>query len=303
VPRLEVVKGVAGQRIYFYPQEGRPTATPTVELKDEGGSTIRAAASTYVTQDTTTTTVGTASLVGATSLILSAVTGVTVRSSYLVTNAIGQQEWIRVRSCNASTKAVEVDEPLEYAHDTAATLVATGFYYTLQTSDVANLEELWRARATYTVGGLTYTQEVPFDVVLTQLRNPLTVEFIKYRRPDIMTLEFSQSRGSDFADFRSAAWDEVLRAIRGHDTGWRPALVRTPEDLEGWALAEFDVLAQSGGISILRGWDAERAVLHLESIRDERRGAALASLKFLDLDEDDSADEDEEQPARMDFIR
>jgi hypothetical protein len=86
--RLEVVKDVAGQRVYFYPQEGRPSATPSVEIKDEAGSTITAAATTNVTQDTVNTTVSTANAIGDDSVILADVTAIAHRGSYLLTNSL-----------------------------------------------------------------------------------------------------------------------------------------------------------------------------------------------------------------------
>jgi len=309
-PRLEVVKGVSSQRVHFYPQEGRPSSTPTVEIKDESGNTHRAAADTYVTQGTANTTVSSASSVGDESLTLTAVTGITVRrEAYLVTNSNGNKEWVRVTAVDSTNKVAYVDEPLEYAHDTSATFQDCSFYYTLQTTDVDTLEQMWRARASYTVDSLTYTQEVPFDVVLTPLVNPLTVGFIKKWRPNVTGQEFAATRGTDFDDLREAAWDKIKYAIRRHCTGralgenWRPALLRTPDDVEEWALAEFDLLSQRNGIAILAGVDPERALEMLGEERDGLRHASLSSLHFLDIDEDDARDDDEAAPSRPDFVR
>lgn len=300
--RLEVVKDQLLQRVWFYPRQGRPTATPSVAIKSDAGTTIAAASTTGVTQDAVNTTVSTASAAGDDTLTLTAVTSIEWRQTYLVTNAALQQEWVRVKGVNASTKVVTLDEPLVFAHDTAATFVGTRFYRTLTASEVDELVELYRARAEYVVGGLNYIQEIPFDVVKTPLENPLTVEFLRRRRPDIMAFEPASSRGSDFADFRELAWEEVKRGIR--QAGWRPGLVRTPEDIDEWAIAEFDLLARKNGVSIiLPGWDAEKAVLHLEAARNTAQANSLRSIKFLDLNEDDSADVEEEAPLRMDFVR
>jgi hypothetical protein len=302
--RLEVVKAVAGQRIYFNPQEGRPTATPSVQIKDENGNTITAAATTNVTQSTANTTVAVASVVGATTLTLTAVTGVEYRKSYLITNGLQQREWVRVVSVNSATKVVGVDEPLQFAHDTAATFQSTEFYRTLQAAEVADLKEMCRARASYAVGGLTYTQEINFDVVLTPLVDPLTVEFVKRRRPDIMPREFSQTRGSDLQDIREAAWDRVLKGIRSHGAGWRPALLRTPEDVEEWALAEFDLLAYEAGLStIARKMEPIIAVQYLEDRVNRKRNHSLSTLKFMDFDENDFPSSDEVCFRRPDFRR
>jgi hypothetical protein len=303
--RLEIVKGASGQRIYFYPQEGRPSATPSVQIKDQYGSTVTASSTNYVTQDTVNTTVSVAGAKNATSLTLTSVSGIEFRKSYLITNSLSQREWVRIYSINSSTKVVEFDEPLEFAHDTSATFVSTMFYRTLQSGEVDSLEELYRARASYVVNGMTYVQEIPFDVVLTPLVNPLTVEYIKKRRPGIMRREPSSTRGSDLADLREAAWDEVMKGIRGHQDGWRPALLKTPDDIESWALAEFDKIAWENGIStVLRGeWSGIDAIEHLENKVSRLANKSLASLKFMDFDDDDSRSDDEIEYRRPDFVR
>ena len=303
--RLEIVKGASSQRIYFYPQEGRPSATPSVQIKDQYGSTVTASSTSYVTQDTVNTTVSVAGAKNATSLTLTSVSGIEFRKSYLITNSLSQREWVRIYSINSSTKVVEFDEPLEFAHDISATFVSTMFYRTLQSSEIDSLEELYRARASYVVNGITYIQEIPFDVVLTPLVNPLTVEYIKKRRPGIMRREPSSTRGSDLADLREAAWDEVMKGIRSHQDGWRPALLKTPDDIESWALAEFDKIAWENGIStVLRGeWSGIDAIEHLENKVSRLANKSLSSLKFMDFDDDDSRSDDEIEYRRPDFVR
>jgi hypothetical protein len=303
--RLEVIKAISGQRIYFYPQQGRPSATPSVEIKDQYGSTVTASATSNVTQDSVNTTVSVAGAKGDTSLTLASVSGIEFRKTYLITNSLLQTEWVRVYSVNSSTKVVEFDEPLEFTHDTSATFVSTMFYRTLQSGEVDSLEELYRARASYVVDSMTYVQEIPFDVVLTPLVNPLTVEYIKKRRPGVMRREPSSTRGSDLADLREAAWDEVMKGIRGHKDGWRPALLKTPDDIEQWALAEFDKLAWEAGITtVLRGeWAGIDAIEHLENKISRLANKSLVSLKFMDLSDDDSRADDEIEYQRPDFSR
>ena len=303
---VEVIKGVSGQKIYFQ-LEGRPSATPTVEIKDENGNTITAAASTNVTQNTVNTTVSSAGSVGDKSLTLASVTGIEFRKTYLVTNSALQKEWVRVLGVNSSTKAVTLDEKLEFAHDTSATFVSTEFYYTLQSGDVDTLEEMWRARASATVGGETVIDEVRFDVVLTPIHSPLTVEFVKKRRPDIMRQEHDSTLGTDYADLREAAWDNILSAIRVHCAGMheegRPALIRTPEDLDSWALAELDALLSDNKVDIL-GWDDRQAESEeLKNRRNAARQHTLSSIRWMDFDQGDSRQDDEVQPRRADLVR
>jgi len=305
---IDVIKAVAGQKVWIYPDEGRPTALPTVMIKDEYGNTVTAATTSNVTQDTVNTTPSTAGSVGDITLALTTVVGIEWRKSYLITNSLGQHEWVRVLAINSSTKVVTLDEKLEYAHDTLATFQGCGFCRTLQTAEVASLAETQRVHASYVVGGVTYNREVNYDVVLTPIHSPLTVEFLKKRRPDIMAQEHAQTLGTDYADLREVAWDKILSAIRMHQYDppyrWRPSLVRTPSDLDAWAMAELDFLLWDNGVDVLHGdWDPQAAV---EELRDRIRAAkahSLSGIRWIDYDEDDSESNEERQRQRPDCTR
>lgn len=305
--RVEITKDVASQKIWFHPQEGRPSATPSVVILDQYGSTITAAATTYVTQSTVNTTLGAAAAAGAKTITVAAATGIEFGGTYLLTNASGQREWIR--AMGVSSLVVTLDEPLEYAHPiTTTTLVGTGFYRTLQAAEVDELVELYRARATYTVSSQQYVMEVPFDVVLVPLQNPLTVEFVKQRHPGIMAMEGSTTRGTDFLDARTVAWDRVLKGIRGAGVEpyqWRPALLKTPDDVEEWALAELDLQLHHDGVPVLPGdWQPETAMKELQDRVRVTRELALSSLEWMDANDDDSREDDEIRPSRgPDFVR
>jgi hypothetical protein len=306
--RLDVVRDTTGQRVYFYPQEGRPSSTPSVQILDQYGTVITAAATTYVTQDTVSTTLSAGASAGDKSVTLTATTGGEVGVEYLITSTLGEKERVIVRSINTSSKVVTLDEPLEYDHASSSTFVGTRFYRTLQTAEVDELAELYRARATYAVGGLNYTLEVPFDVVLVPLPNLLSAAYIKANRPGIMAQEHAETRGSDFAGLRDQAWDRVRKGIRrmgeGDDERWRPALVRTGDDLELWGLAEFDLLALQNGVDVLPGdWSGPEALQELRERVSAAKSEALLTLHWLDKNEDDSRGEDEERPLTMTFKR
>jgi hypothetical protein len=306
--RLEVQLDQTGQKVWFYAPEGRPSATPTAAVlaKDFSSSVDRAAADTYVTQETTNTTSNGATAVGAKSMTLDAVTGIEWRKSYTITNALSQVERVRVNAIDALT--ITFDEPLEFAHADEAAFQGTGFYYTLQAGDVDTLGEGYRIRFTYTVDSLQHIVDVPFDVVKVPLVNPLTVDFMKTRLPGITGMEGSESVGTDFADLRGAAWDRVCKAIRNAGTEphhWRPALLKTPDDVEEWALAEFKLLLWSdAGVDVLTGdWDPQQAQEHLEQRVRVEKEQALNSLEWMDADDNDSRDDDEQRASRgPDFV-
>src|SRR4030042_1088856 len=94
--RVEVIKAKASQVVWFDAPEGRPSATPTVGTKTSGGSVLTAAATTYVTIDPVSTTINATAAINATSLTVAAVTSILVGQEYLVTNALGQKERVRI---------------------------------------------------------------------------------------------------------------------------------------------------------------------------------------------------------------
>jgi hypothetical protein len=303
--RLDVVKDLTTQRVYFYPQEGAPDATPSVELLDQYGTTITAAGTGSVTVDPVSTTIATtAAAAGDKTITLTATTNLVVGVTYLLTSTLSQQEQVRVKSINTSTKIVGLYEPLEFAYALTSTLVGTRFYRTLSAGEVDTLRELCRARATYAVDSLNYQTDVAYDVVLLPLPNLLTRKYLKKVRPDITRQEHAGPRGNDFADLLDEAWSLVRAGIRDCADGWRPAMIRSPEDLTAWALNEFLLLAHNSGVNVLTGeWEAFEAQEHLEGKAAKSKSRALSSIDWIDLDEDDSISADEMKPLALTFIR
>lgn len=295
--RQDVVQDITGQRVYLYPEEGRPSTTPTVQLLDRNGSTITAAATTNVTLDPVNTTLAAAAEAGDTTITVASAADVEVGVWYRLTNVGGAFEDVRVVERNTSTGVVSLSEPLERDYPvTTSTLAGTRFWRTLSASEVSLLRELCRARATYAVGGLNYQLDRTYDVVLVPLPNMLSSRLLTTRRPDVSAQEHAETRGSDYEDLRQAAWVRVREGIRKAAVGWRPALLRTPENVESWALAEFDRLAWQSGIRILRGdWSGAEAMEYLDAAVSREKQSALSALEFMDLDEDDVQSDDEER--------
>ena len=127
---------------------------------------------------------------------------------------------------------------------------------------------------------------------------------MKLRLPDIMAQEHAETRGSDYLDLRTAAWDRVRKGIRDSAHGRRPALLRTPDDAEEWGWAEFMLLAYNAGVDVLRGdWGAEEAIEHLEGRIERTKRVALSTMEFYDDNEDDSRSDDDTRPLTLDLIR
>lgn len=300
--RVEVVKSQASQKLWFRAPEGRPTATPTVGIVDSGGTTITAAATTYVTQDTVNTTLSATAAALSRTMTLTAVTGIRVDATYRVKNALSQFEDVRVIAINASTKVVTLDEPTQYAYASADTFQSCEYYYTLQSGDVDELGEMFVATGTHSVtGSVTQPLIVPFDVVLHPLNNPLTVDRVKSRWPDIMSQEFDEQRGEDFSRQRADAWDRVKSALR--KAGKRPACIVSVDDLFEWGMAELALVLQEGGVDVIRGLEPQQALEYLLAKRNNEKQMALNSLAYYDADEDAALEEEERKQPMIHMVR
>jgi hypothetical protein len=301
--RYEYTKDQTGQKLWFKAPEGRPSATPSVGIKDKGAVVIVASGTTAVTQDPVNTTLAATPSVGDKELQLTAVTNLRVGAEYRLTNTdTGQFEDVRILS---TANNVLIGSPLKYAYSATATnntFVSCEWYYTLQAADVDTLDELFVATSTYAVtGAVTAPLINNFDVVLHPLRNPLSVAAIKMAHPDLAPQEYDEQRGEFYQRQRDYAFDLVMQRIRQH--GFRPAMITSDEDVFLWCLAEFRLLLEQGGISIVRGLGKDDAIAKLEEQVNTERSIALSTIQFYDADESESRGEGEKAPVRMDLVR
>lgn len=297
--RLEITKGGSAQKIWFRSDHGRPSSTPSVGIKDKGGATVVSASTSNVTVDPVNTTVSVAAAIGDVSVSLTSVTGLRLYQTIRLTNAAGQYEDVRIRSL---TNPIALSEPLERSYAIGASAVSCEWYYTLQAADVDTEDELYIATSTYSVtGAVVKPIVVAFDVVIHPLVNPLTADLIRSRHPDLFRQEYDEQRGEDYAPQRAAVFDILMQRIRQH--GFRPAMIVTSEDLELWALAEFSLMLERSGISVMRGVSKEIAIERLRIEANDERTIALSSIKYYDRDESESIGSDEQSPLRMDFVR
>lgn len=302
--RQEFIVDVASQRLWFFADEGRPTAAPTVEVRDSGGGVLTADAATYVTQDSVTTTISASAAAGAESLTVTSATGIRVGGRYLLTGKNGQTEWCEVESVNST--AITLTRPLQHAYSvlstTYGTFQSTEWYYTLQLADYDNLQELATATATYLVGGLTYKQRLAFDVVYVPLPNILTADALIDRWPDIARQEPDEQRGSLYARQRETAMRIVRLRLRQHGNAeqqWRPAMVFDPGDLMELAFAVLKKELHAIGVEVDRDKPTREQLDHDVEIEC---AAAFGSIT-MDLDEDRAQGEAEIPRHELDFIR
>lgn len=306
--RPEIIKDVAAQRIYFQATEGRPSATPVIGVKSNGADVLTTSTATYTTQNSVNTTIANSAAKGATEVVVTSATGILVGNSYRLVSKQSQVEWVQVASINSTT--IGLKRPLEYAFSTLSTTYgdfeSCDFYYTVQEADYDTLRELCVCSASYAVGGLTHYIRRPFDVVTNPLDNPLTMKAVYQRWPDIARQEPPEQRGEDFLPQRNAAWDMVKRRIRqmsaSDKTQWRPALVVDVSDLFETGMKQLALILHEMGIEVIRTrpvptWDELVKRVEEEWMRASR------TLSWLDLEDDASLGEGEDQPMVMDFIR
>lgn len=311
--RPEFIKDLANQRLYFSAPEGRPSATPSVEIKDSGGTVLTADATTFVTQDTVATTISATASKGATKVVVASAAGIAVGDPYRLKNKYEQVQWIVVKSIDGTT--IEIVGELKYDFDKVVTASYGDFesarwYYTLQTADYDTLRELVVATAKYVVDGLDYRVRLVFDVVVTPLHNPLTAERMYQRWPDLARQEHDEQRGENYLPQRNEAWSIIKRRIRqtATDTGdrfgkrrkWRPAMVVDASDFYEAAMAQLKLLLQISGVDVDRDEPARDRLEELVELEWER---AATSIAWLDLDEDETVDEGEESRLELDFVR
>jgi len=324
VDRLEAIKATASQRVYFHAPQGRPSATPTAGTKDSGSTALTAAATTYVTLMGPDTTLSASAAKGATSITLAAITGLAVAVAaareqgipavFRMTSALDQVEWIEVKGYTAAG-VITLASPLQYAYTTDrgssnyGDFECCGFYYTLQTADVAALAEHNVCHASYVVGGLTYVQRVLYDVCLYPLPNPLTVARVYQRWPDIASQEPKEQRGEDYAPQRADAWHQIRRRIRDLTRGsddrfekikrWRPGLVVDVAELFESGMAQLKVNLHKIGVVVDRD-QPTRAELEQEA--EAAWQADSRSISWLDVDDDGARAAEGEMLTPVSFV-
>jgi hypothetical protein len=316
VDRPEFVKDLASQRLNFTAQEGRPSTTPTVGVKDNAGTELSAPATTNVTIKTTDTTITASALAGAQSVTVDATTGLELGATYRLVNALNQVEWVTVKGWSDSTKIVELKSELEFNFNVDrggsdyGDFESTEFYYELQSAEYDTLRELNVATASYAVAGTNYQVRRTFDVVLSPLDNPLTVAAIYQRWPDIARQEHDETRGEDFLDARIDAWSTIKRRIRQQTVEteerwskrkkWRPAMIVDVSDFFEAAMAQLKLNLHLRGISVDRDKPTRE---QLEKDRDDELSIALNTISWLDVEEDESLDEGEAARLGMCMVR
>jgi hypothetical protein len=187
--KADILFGIAGQTLSLEVLHGRPSSV-SVEVFEEGypdSSPITDAITGSASVDSTSTTLDAAATARDTLVPLTSTTGISVGDRLLLTNQLGQTEFIEVDGVDAGV-AVYAKEPLQYAYASGDTCVSTLCTVTLDStwvadesnlSDVINPNARYRTVWTPVVAGKTHRIATYFDLLRYPFEHgvtPLDVE-------------------------------------------------------------------------------------------------------------------------------
>lgn len=275
----EMIYGLTGQTFAIYPpewSEGVPSSATCSVYEGEDGYDDTAEFSPAVTIDTVSTTVDAASGYSQTNrkkINLTATTSIAVGEFYLVGNAYGQRELVRVTKI-ASADYVEVDADLAYDYTTADTFKGVRMSATVDATWVATEANIigpdvpsYRVRWAYTVNSIARRYYSYLRLVRQQATHGVTLATLRQYYHDLPAEEEAGSRGTQFRGLIDAAYGDVRQdVIRA---GIKPDQIRDTETMSKLIVYRALALAARKGQlpgsrnpdAVAREWQAEYAAL------------------------------------------
>ena len=221
----EIIKDIGGTLTFDPPQPGRPSSA-TVTLLDSSGSEL--AGSQAATVDSVNTTLSSNAAAGATSVVVASVGSIVVGRRYVLSNLVGQHEWVRVRAIDTGATTLTLATELAYAHPSTSTFVGNQLSVAITAGQSDELEENDQASWVYAIAGVTYRTNTFFDVVRSAWSAIVVTPWqFKLIAGDMAAadLEALESDGLDFAD----EIQDATRRVRDEviSRGYRPSLFRS----------------------------------------------------------------------------
>ncbi len=196
---LELIFKLTGQSIYFDVPEGRPTATPTVQVflstnTDDG--VTEAATTGSVSLDSVNTTLSSGASAGANTLVVASATGITRGRRYLITDTDGDQEWIEVIALSGTT--VTTRQPLVNNYASSSTFVGTRISIAISDSWVSDLNkltdvfwEVWRTdripKSDWPAGSVGYRARWAYQISTTNYIGASFFDVVRYTAKQLVT--------------------------------------------------------------------------------------------------------------------
>lgn len=246
-------------------REGRPTSVTSVRVYEDiaaDTSTAESATSGSASIESVSTTVDVAS--GAsqadpTKIFLTSTANIAVNRQYLITNAVGQSEWVEIEAI-AAGDYVLVRNTLLNDYPVASTFVSTRMSISLASawvSDIGNVSSplsprpRWRAVFEYVVGGVTYRAVVLFDVTRYPFTHGVTALDVDRRSRGWLSRLAPEDRESQGAEKIELAVEQVKLDLHEHEdlaaaALRHPAIVDELIVLKAVELVHADAVAHSG---------------------------------------------------------
>lgn len=257
---------------------------PTVVLLSRSGGQIVASQNATLGPSTTTNGAITA---GASSLVATAVTGISV-SDILVLgpNAGGQWEWVTVDSVNSSSKAVGTRDVIANSYDTGVALKSVRMSVTVTSAQASGIYESARAVWSFAFNSVSRTETSIFHISNWVPRMTLRDADVLIRQPRAVDLLGTRQR---LIQLIIDVWERDIVEALG--TMISPGRMLAGDPLRQAHL--YKVLAEIETMS--EDWEAAEAYLGHYQMAWER----AISQTVVDLDGDGAVDDDDVPAAMM----
>lgn len=171
MPRIQFTVDLAST-LEFYPPEGRPDASATLNIYTSGDSPLTGTFPATVALDSVNTTTTAAAAQRATELSLTSGTGIVAGRRYSIKLASGQRIEVVARGVDGTT--MYLDQPLSVAVGSGDTVQGHRLAYSLSAEQNGDQRRRVRASWSYDVDGDTYAWQQYYSVVREPFLIPVT---------------------------------------------------------------------------------------------------------------------------------
>ena len=298
----EILHNVGGTLVFDPPQPGRPSSA-TVEIFNPSGTTL-VSSGPVDTIDPVNTALSSTLTPGASAVVLSSVTGVTVGRRYILSNAKGQHEWVRATQVDSGPKTVTLSSAPSFAYPDTSPFKGNRLSEAISAGNSDTLDEGYSALWTYVIDGVTYKAITYFDVVRTKWTDIVVTPW-QFRNVagdmSMGDLESLEQSGLDFADEIAEGSRRVRDDIRAR--GYRPALFRSYDSFIEPICQRVLLTFAERGENVPAPWQDQ--ILDWVELRREVYAEAMTlALNSSNYDEDASGPiSDTERKARLGSVR
>jgi hypothetical protein len=184
-----------------------PSATPTVIIYNKNGGTE--VSSTNADYDSTSTLLTADASAGATTIAVSAPTGIATNTRFLLSLTGEYSEMVHVETVNANSLTLR--SPLLHAHSSSTVFSGVKISYTIASAILDEEDMHWRAEFSWSSGGTAQPpSSVPFHISRYSVYNPISAYDVFALDPHIRD-KAASSTGWECQ--LACAWDEVLETI------------------------------------------------------------------------------------------